>query len=340
MKLLRERAGRQSAGFTLIELLVVIAIVGILVALLLPAVQYARESARRASCLNKLKQLGLAAHNFHDSRQTFPIGSTSQQWAANPTNAWTFYRWSSLAYLLPYLEDTTVRNAIDLTTPLYGLNYALTPQNAAGVAMSPAEFLCPSDHGSVITAGFGPTNYAGCNGTGLNGGTPIATDGIFYVNSATKLSQIVDGSSKTALYSESRLSNSPPNNAAPYDPRVDYHFLIAAPLTDSLCASAISWNYTDGRGFSWADGEFRCAMYNHYQTPNSSVFDCMGVTLFGGTQMEYTPYGWRAARSNHPGGVNVAFADGGVHFVTDDIALAVWQAYATRAGNENVGSPD
>jgi prepilin-type processing-associated H-X9-DG protein len=91
---------------------------------------------------------------------------------------------------------------------------------------------------------------------------------------------------------------------------------------------------SDPRGFAWVNGEFRCAMYNHYMTPNSVTFDCMGVQLGGGVQLQFTPYGWRAARSWHPGGVNVAMADGSERFVGNEIDPAVWSMMSTIAGSE------
>lgn len=114
----RPRAPRNA--FTLVELLVVIAIMGILVALLLPAVQAAREAARRMSCSNNLKQIGLALHHFHDSRREFPAGSpskTCQGYEGIPARQ---YRWGPLAMLTPYLEQCNVYNPLNLAVPLYG----------------------------------------------------------------------------------------------------------------------------------------------------------------------------------------------------------------------------
>ncbi len=93
-------------GFTLVELLVVIAIIGVLVAILLPAIQSARESARRTACTNNLRQLGVAAQNFYASMNAFPVGSESKAYPEQPANQWTFYRWSALAHLTPFLEET------------------------------------------------------------------------------------------------------------------------------------------------------------------------------------------------------------------------------------------
>jgi prepilin-type N-terminal cleavage/methylation domain-containing protein/prepilin-type processing-associated H-X9-DG protein len=327
----------RSTGFTLVELLVVIAIVGVMVAILLPAIQAAREAARRGACANNMRQLGIGMQNFYSSNNAFPSGSTSKSWPTAPSNPWTFYRWSALAQLTPFLEESNVHDALDLTVPLYGVNLAITPQNKTGVALVLPLFLCPADLGQVVSPGFGPTNYAMCAGTGAGGGTPLNTDGIFYVNSRTRLSQISDGSSHTALASESVLGNTD-GSMLQKDYTVDYKFTLSAPLTDVRCSLSQLWNVSNGRGFAWVNGEFRCAMYNHYYTPNQPIADCLGVSLGGGLQLQDTPFGWRAARSRHVGGVNLLMADSSVQFVYDDVDPSVWQAWATRKGNE-VASP-
>ena len=314
-----------------------IAIIGVMVAILLSSIQAAREAARRSACTNKLRQLGIAAQNFATINGVLPTGSESKAWPAAPTNAWTFYRWSALAHLTPLLEESNAHDALDLTVPLYGTNLDVTPQNKFGVALAVPLFLCPADFGSVVSAGYGPTNYAACAGTGINGGTPINTDGIFYVNSRTKVAQVTDGLSHTALMSESILG-SPDTNVLQQDLTIDYKFTLSAPLTDARCASTQQWNVSNPRGFAWVSGEFRCALYNHYYTPNQPIPDCLGVTLAGGVSLQYTPYGWRAARSRHPGGVNLLLADGSVQFVHDEVDPAVWQAWATRKGNEVAAS--
>jgi prepilin-type N-terminal cleavage/methylation domain-containing protein/prepilin-type processing-associated H-X9-DG protein len=328
---------KRGSGFTLVELLVVIAIVGVLVGLLLPAIQAARESGRRTSCANNLKQIGIAAHNFHSARNAFPVGSESKSWSAAPSNfPPSFYRWSSLAHLTPFLEESNAHDALDLTVPMYGVNQQITSENARGAALVIPLFLCPSDQVQTISPGFGPTNYAACAGTGINGGSPIDTDGIFYVNSHTRLSQIPDGTSHTALMSESALG-APDNSIIQSDYRVDYKFIPGSPLTDARCSNAALWNVATGRGFAWVSGEFRCATYNHYYLPNQAVPDCLGVSLIPGV-MKYTPFGWRAARSLHPGGVNLLMADGSVQFVLDGVDPTIWQAWATRKGSESISN--
>jgi prepilin-type N-terminal cleavage/methylation domain-containing protein/prepilin-type processing-associated H-X9-DG protein len=318
-------------GFSLIELLVVIGIIGALVALLIPAVQASRSAASRTSCTNNLRQLGVAAHHHESALGYFPAGSVAKEFAAEPTAAWTFYRWSALAMLTPYLENTAAYDALDLSVPLYGSNFAVRPENVAGVKIWVAEFLCPADEPRILNEDFAPTSYAASAGSGRDGGTPSATDGVFYVNSQTRIGQITDGTSKSALFSESTLGI--PQHGV-HDPQVEYKFSFLAPLTDALCSGANQWNVSDPRGFAWVNGEFRCALYNHRSTPNSPAPDCVGVTIGGPVQTRYTPYGWRAARSRHAGGVNVLLADGSLRFIGEAIDPPAWTALSTIADGD------
>jgi prepilin-type N-terminal cleavage/methylation domain-containing protein len=327
-------------AFTLVELLVVIAIVGGLIALLLPAVQAARESARRMQCANNVRQLGLATFNFESVRKRLPEGSTSRPNPASAVTPHSFFRWSALAHLTPFLEQSNVYNTLDLTLPLYDANLQVTPRNSPGVALVVPLFLCPSDQRARVATGFGPTNYAACTGSGLDGGEPFNTDGAFFVNSQTRLADFSDGTSNTALFSESVLGDGPENLADPAlaDPRTMYAFVFAAPLTDAACNAAVQWNVTQRRGFSWANGEYRCSLYNHYLPPNAPRFDCVSARLTGDLSVRYAPYGWRAARSNHPGGVQVLLGDGSCRWIADGIAPQVWSALATKSGDEPLTS--
>jgi prepilin-type N-terminal cleavage/methylation domain-containing protein/prepilin-type processing-associated H-X9-DG protein len=331
MKLVRRQ------GFTLIELLVVIAIIGILVALLLPAVQAARESARRSQCINNLKQLGIALHNFEQSRKTFPTGTTSQTYAADPTIPPNFYRWSAFAHLTPYLEQTTVYNKLDLAVPLYGgpsQGYAVMPANQFAVQIIVPLFLCPSDKGQPVTnylgTIFGPCNYAACLGTGRNAGSEYDADGMFYMNSATRFADLLDGASNTVAMSESILGAAA--DPAKPDPQTVYAYIGGSPITDANCLAATQYNVSDPRSFSWANGDTRCALYNHYLTPNSKRLDCVGYD----PNNSYTDTGWRTARSWHPTSINMLMADGSVRTVQETIDAYLWAALATRKGGESL----
>lgn len=328
---------RAMAGFSLVELLVVIAIIGTLVALLIPAIQSSRGAASRASCANNLRQVGLASQNYLSAKGHFPSGSIAKEFALQPFTGWTLYRWSSLAQLLPYLENAAAYSALDLSVPLYGANFKVRPENIDSVKFVVAEFLCPADINRPVSADFGPTNYAMNAGSGAGGGTPRNTDGVFFMNSQVAPAKIIDGMSKTALASESRLGQ--PQDGSFHDPQTEYKFAFGSPISDTICNAANQWNMSDPRGFAWANGEFRCGLYNHYYLPNSSTPDCMGVQLGGGVQVQFTPYGWRTARSAHASGVNLICADGSLQFIADAIDMEVWRAMSTIAGNEMISTP-
>ncbi len=327
---------KRTAGFTLVELLVVIGIIGILLALLLPAVQSAREAGRRTQCLNNLRQINIAAANYLTARRRYPPGADAKEFPTSPATPHTFYRWSALAHLTPYLENTAAYRSLDLTVPLYGPNLQVTPQNAQGASLVVAEFLCPSDRAQPVSAGFGPTNYAASTGSGRDGGTPFATDGLFFVNSRVRPGEIRDGTSKTVTFSESTLGEGSENltDRTRVDPSLSYAFTLITPLTESACSSAAQWNVTNLRGFAWVNGEYRCGLYNHHRTPNSPQIDCVANRLIGDVSVRYAVYGWRAARSRHTGGVHIALADGGTRFTSEDVHLDVWKALSTRAGGE------
>jgi prepilin-type N-terminal cleavage/methylation domain-containing protein len=190
---------RGRRAFTLIELLVVIAIIAVLIGLLLPAVQAAREAARRVQCTNNLKQLGIALHNYHTSLGRFPFGSIiaplDNYWVANSLTWPGHYRYSTLAELTPFLEQTPAYNALNFSVPLYDLAGNDMPQNTTVYAMQVKLFLCPSDGRENVLPDFAPCSYMACAGSGLPGGFGLpdpsygSPDGVFYFNSATSLAE-------------------------------------------------------------------------------------------------------------------------------------------------------
>ncbi|WP_442483680.1 DUF1559 family PulG-like putative transporter [Aeoliella sp. SH292] len=345
-------------GFTLVELLVVIVIIGVLVAILLPAVQSAREAARRTQCLNNLKQLGLALHNYAGAEKRLPPASVAKVYAPEPSHPQTFYRWSALAHLLPYMEKQSVQDALDLSLPLYmpTSGYPISEPNRAGVSLVLSEFLCPSDLSTRVKPETGPSNYAVCAGSGAGGGTPFDTNGVFYVNSKTTFAHITDGTSHTAAMAEGLLGEDTPRSGTsafqPSGTDRNYKFVLSfagtPDLTDIKCRGTNVYNSTTGngndpRGFAWASGEYRSTMYNHYLPPNSPNYDCVTSVTVDPTRPPerlYAAYGWRGARSLHPGGVQVLFADGSARLIDESIELTPWQAMSTRNGEEVAqGSP-
>lgn len=327
------------AGFSLVEVLVVVAILATLVGLLLPAVQTARESARRTSCTNNLRQLGLAAANHESARGRFPLGAESRQWDARPDFPHQFFRWSVLAHLAPFYEQEQLLRSLDLSVPLYvGLGPSdIAPQNKPIVRLTVPLFLCPSDVGGPVSDFFGPTNYAGCTGSGIAGGTPFEVDGIYGINSRTRPGDIHDGLSKTIAFSESILGagQKATTSRDGIDPATGYGFTFTSPLTEPACGRPFYYNFTDLRGFSWANGEYRTTLYNHARGPNNDAMDCLAALMTTPDKSRmYAGYGWRSARSRHRGGVNVGLADGSVRFMTDGVDPVAWRAAATIAGGD------
>lgn len=331
------------AGFTLIELLVVIAIIGVLIALLLPAVQMAREAARRARCTNNLKQLGLAIHNYLDAYKRFPFGSQLRPNGNAPGVIPNFYRWSTLASLLPFVEQDEKFSQLNMDLPLYATSTSVSAENTTTVIRVVGTYLCPSDQGEPVTPvlgfptiKFAPVNYAFCTGDGLieNGGA-FATNGLFFINSSTRDKDASDGLSKTLAASESLLGRAAAPMGQPQDPATVYGVMFGAPLTVPGCTTFSGYNVSDPRGFSWVNGEYRCTLFNAYYGPNSKTLDCLGFYLAQSPpERLFTGWGWRAARSRHPGGVNAMMADGSVQFTSDSIDLPLWRAMSTRAGGE------
>lgn len=323
-------------GFTLVELLVVIGVIAILVALLLPAVQSAREASRRASCLNNLKQIGLAVQNFENSYRHLPTGAVSKAYSAVPQTPHNYFRWSAFAHILPFMEQAAVAGTLNMDVPLFSVSFQVSEENRAIVAQELPGLLCPSDTWNRLGTGFGPTNYAAATGSGAGGGTPFDTDGVFYINSKVRLAEITDGLSHTVAFSESILGHDiatgTPRSAA--NPDFVYGFARAVPLTEASCNGTALWNFTNPRGFSWANGEYRSALYNHYWPPNSSEFDCVSALITGPLDRIHSAHGWRTARSMHPGGVNILMVDGSAHFVNDHISTTVWRGISTRSGKE------
>lgn len=340
-------------GFTLIELLVVIAVIAILIALLLPAVQQAREAARRTQCKNNLKQIGLALFNYESTFTVFPMGDCTRNYGSGEIP-----QASTHCYLLPFLEQTNSYNGINFSAQVNASNIAAEVATKAQLIPS---YHCPSDPmtplNNVVQTGImaESSNYmqcmgsiasvAGFNTTVNNPSTMIPISplqGVFFRNSSTRLGSITDGTSNTALFAEIKLG--PNNFATPAsslavvpagDPR---DFRVATYVTDVWSGAALTyppaecenrassaWTY---RGLEWYRGLVVATYYNHTLTPNAPFRDCVPSNTYQGHM---------ASRSYHVGGVQFLLADGSVRFANNSVDANIWAAIGSMANGESVG---
>jgi len=326
--------GRWHGGFTLVELLVVIAIIGILVALLLPAVQAVRAAARRMQCGNHLKQIALAAHNYHTAHQTFPPGLNQFEVSSPPR-----FRGTSLfVFLLPYIEEANVVRDWDY---VYPLNNTLGGADAPSAAVIPV-FVCPADRieqNPVVTAGryYGMTSYGGNGGTRSYYPDFATVDGVFHTTGPASqpepdqrpvdVEMITDGTSHTLLFGE----------RSHYDP--NYATFVTMSWADSLDYVG-AWAAIGGRKriadvtmSGYAPVNYRVPVdYDHRGTANPPLGSSLSFDYYADLRL-------CAWGSNHPGGAQFAFADGSVRFLSESLPLVTLQALSTRAGGEVVEEP-
>jgi prepilin-type N-terminal cleavage/methylation domain-containing protein len=332
-------------AFTLVELLVVIAIIGVLVALLLPAVQAAREAANRMSCGNNLKQIGLALHNYQSAMRYYPPSFCI---VPGTTLSGNNGSWSIHGRLLPYLEQANAYDRVDLS-----VSWSVAPNIATGVPVLRIEtYQCPSEANSVMRTNASgdythPQNYGFNHGVWLvhNPATRQGGNGAFFPNSKLGPSAFTDGLSNTLAASEVKAftpyvrNTAGPGDVAPTDPAV-----IAALSGDNKYGP----NANDCTGHTeWCDGRVHHAGFTATFTPNTKVIKDVGGVKHdidfnshqeGQSATEVT-YAAITARSYHGGGgVNCVLMDGSVRHVAKTVDLQLWRASATRNGGEVQGA--
>ncbi len=311
---------RKRHGFTLIELLVVIAIIAVLIALLLPAVQQAREAARRSQCKNSMKQIGLALHNYHDTFSALPAGSIVWLNAAGTT--YNGHGWTWHASILPYLDQAPLYQQIQGPNGMGHEGGGVNDAKQALAGKSPLSvFWCPSQ--PDVTEGpqkngYAPSNYNGNMGTliGYSGddcyGGSVTTaagmtapggcmnaDGIFYISSSTRFRDVTDGTSNTIFVSE---------------------------VIDSGGDAANLGGAGSDRKHSFSNGAD--------SNPPTEMTEYL-IAAEGNDPIN--SYGEEAAGSHHVGGAHFLFGDGSVRFLSENFDMKTYQAVSTRGKNEVVG---
>ncbi len=309
-------------AFTLVELLVVIAIIGILVSLLLPAVQAAREAARRMQCSNNLKQLGLAAHNYLAAHSRLPLCLNG---TAKPL--------SVHAYLLPFIEQNALYNQVDFKTSWNSLT------NVVAMGTAVPTFICPSEPTSKLPIGWAGTTYRANQGSqilyakpptdssNINFGMP-APNGVFIPDRSLKAAEITDGMSNTAAFSEHPFADFNNASVSKFDTFRPGTYPATPDEAVQQCkavdTTSLAMQGVSDVGAPWLQSYHSTTQYFHVSGPNTR--SCM----FPPGRIATT------AASFHTGGVMVSMCDGSVDFFSDSIELPIWRAVGSRDGGEIV----
>lgn len=330
----------RNSGLTLIEVLVVTGVVGLLAALLLPAVQNAREAARRAACLNNLRQIGLAVQSYESTFGVFPAYGGDQR-----GGGFSFpfpYRYSIFTRILPQLDQLPLYQALNFDVPLLGPYHIAAggmfawghEVNHTVLATTLATLLCPSDGGGAGGAGWtGGTNYRvslGDQHTYYRSRGPMSSRRVPLSSAAT-----IDGLSHTAAFSERLRGSTGTMRIEPRRVMIVGGYDGFHPLEQTLADCVEQARLGAPKGFytycglTWMVGDYGQTWYNHVLEPNIAHPDCL-VSLF-------VSFGLIAARSNHPGGVHAAMADGSARFISNSIDRQTWRALGSRSGGEIVG---
>ena len=328
--------GRQA--FTLVELLVAITVLGILMALLLGAVQAAREAARRAACVNNLRQLGIALAAYESTWQHFP-----PLLVYSPPGRGVKVEYSAFARLLPNLDQSVLFNALNFSSPAEATTSLDATHPNFTVSVTRLEVLiCPSD----TALSPAPTSYRFDEGRGPYWADKTQfvlndIDAPFYAGMARGTGEITDGLSNTVFLSERLLGD---GNDWSLDARRDLLPYMQAARDQlkydqpwwTICQASQTWVVAQAHQFSecgwqWLTHSLSLTGFNHAMTPNKTVADC-------GEDKASMMFGAMTARSWHPGGVNVLLGDGAVRYAPNGVNPAVWRALSTCSQGDGTGS--
>jgi len=362
---------RSRSGFTLIELLVVISIIAVLIALLLPAVQAAREAARRMQCVNNMKQIGLALQNYHSTANSFPMGSSLNYTPSYAFGGWA--NWSVHALLLPYLEQAPLYNAANFNYDA-GLDDSVTDATNSTVYLTRiGSFLCPSDGPAGAT---NINSYRGSIGTTVVQGIPAKqVSGMFSMsslknnyggaNASIGLNMVTDGTSNTITFGEAIVGVAGQGNAyrgngislsakssTNFQKDWDGQDVQQKPATSLAAALSecnafwqtkppgSSWGsgMKERGGWFWALGGRTFTLFNTVVPPNSNDYRWNHCYLGGCAGCVPNEAQFVNASSFHPGGANFVFGDASVRFIKSSVNMTTYWALGTRAYGEVISS--
>lgn len=334
----------RSRGFTLIELLVVIAIIAILIALLLPAVQQAREAARRSQCKNNLKQFGLALHNYHDTHGKLPPGFMQGRMLDGSLHTWR--GWSGQAMLLPYIDQAPLYSQANFNLGIIGDGPTESTQVGVTMQKLPA-FRCPSDNdapGSWYSRQWPGNSYALSLGTTSEWANSNNRVGMFALNSGKAFRDVHDGLSNTIMMAEIPIGTGGKNIHGSWERGIAW---TGGPRENPSVQEVITYSQAvktawDGgtnqhhhAGRLWALGQSYQTLMNTIAPPNwrfPSASECTGCGWFDSN-------GMFPSRSRHVGGSHHLLGDGSVHFISENIDHGLYMGLGTIAGSESVDFP-
>ena len=335
------RPPRRRAGFTLVELLVVIAIIGIMVGLLLPAVQAAREAARRMSCQNNLHQVILAVHTYESSMKRLPAAWSRP--SQSPDG------WSLQARILPNIEALGLAEGVNFDVGYKLASIRVNNERLPIASFRVPTYLCPSEIGDFPRVDNDgnpyhyPLNYAYNAGTWMvyNPNNQRPGEGAFQTGRTSRFRDVLDGLANTLAFSEVKAWT-------PYFRDLGQEGQMEMPTVASdICLLSGSFKTETGHT-EWVDGRVHQTGFTTTFPPNHRVlcerngveYDVDFTNMREGKSMDRVTYGAITSRSHHPGGVNSALLDGSIRFVNDSIDRKLWQELSTRAGREVVAVPE